>query len=317
MLIYSTNNKTVTKRDVISLPSSKEEIAWIHFHPSNTNEFEPFIKQLSIHHLALKGLQEYSDLPKIDVFRNESIISLIAIQPDYTQVKITLLVGDNYVISKVEKDLQLAKNLEKPFMDNPNSMSHVGMIVFHIFDLIVSQNLEVIDQIANEIQSLEKKVFLDPFENKIARSVYQWKATLHTLRQTVEAQGDVMETINSDKFPFTNEESKYFMKSLENNYARVVNALDTFKEGLNSVFNLQMTLKADHTNVIMKTLTLVSVIFIPMTFLAGLYGMNFEIMPELKWDYGYLYALVLMLVTGLFISLYFRKKGWWGKGDNK
>lgn len=317
MLIYSANNKSVTKKEDISLPACREDIAWIHFHPSNSDQFEPFLKNLNIHPLALKELQEFSDIPKIDVFKNEAIISLIAIQQDYTRVKITILIGHNYVVSKVEKDLYLAKNLEKPFLDNPQKMSHVGMILFHILDQTISQDLEIIDKIADEIQSLEKKVFKNPFENKIARSVYRWKATLHELRQTIEAQEDVMETISSEKFPFTDEESGYFIKNLNNNYARVMNALDTFKESLSSIFNLQMTLKADHSNTIMKTLTLVSVIFLPMTFLAGLYGMNFEIIPELKWDYGYLYALVLMLVTGLSIALYFRRKGWWGKTDTK
>lgn len=317
MLTYHAATKTVTKQDSPLLPFSTDDIAWIHFHPTNADQFELIIKELNIHPLALKELQEFSDIPKIDVFKNEAIISLIAIQEDYTQAKITILIGHNYVISKVEKDLQLAKNLEKPFIENPESMSHVGMILFHIFDQTISQDLEIIDHIADEIQFLEKKVFKDPFENKIARSVYRWKATLHELRQTIEAQEDVMETISSDTFPFTNEESGYFIRSLNNNYSRVVNALDTFKESLNSIFNLQMTLKADHSNTIMKTLTLVSVIFIPMTFLAGLYGMNFEIIPELKWDFGYLYALVLMLITGGSIALYFRKKGWWGKGENK
>lgn len=317
MLIYSANAKSVTKKDDISLPASREDIAWIHFHPSNSNQFEPFIKNLNIHPLALKELQEFSDIPKIDVLKNESIISLIAIQQDYTRVKITILIGHNYVVSKVEKDLNLVKNLEKPFLDNPQKMSHVGMILFHFLDQTISQDLEIIDKIADEIQSLEKKVFINPFENKIARSVYRWKATLHELRQTMETQEDVMETISSEKFPFTNEESRYFIRNLNNNYARIINALDTFKESLNSIFNLQMTLKADHSNTIMKTLTLVSAIFLPMTFLAGLYGMNFEIIPELKWDYGYQYALVLMLVTGLSIAFYFRKKGWWGKGDSK
>jgi magnesium transporter len=313
MLIYSPNNKSVTKKDDISLPASREDIAWIHFHPSNSTQFETFIKSLNIHPLALKELQDFSDIPKIDVFKNEAIISLIAIQQDYTRVKITILIGHNYVVSKVEKDLNLVKNLEQPFLDTPEKMSHVGMILFHILDQTISQDLEIIDKIADEIQSLEKKVFKDPFENKIARSVYRWKATLHELRQTMEAQEDIMETISSEKFSFTNEESGFFIRNLNNNYARIINALDTFKESLNSIFNLQMTLKADHSNTIMKTLTLVSVIFLPMTFLAGLYGMNFEIIPELKWKYGYLYALILMLGIGLSIALYFRKKGWWGR----
>jgi magnesium transporter len=312
MLIYSANNKTVTTKEKFYVPASNEDIAWIHFPPFNSGEFEHFINHLNIHPLALKGLQEFSDIPKIDVFKNEAIISLIAIQKDYSRVKVTILIGHNYVASKVETNLSLAKNLEKPFIENPEKMSHVGMILFHLLDQIISQDLEMIDQISDEIQSLEKKVFKDPFENKIARKVYRWKATLHELRQTIEAQEDVMETISSDTFPFTNEESGYFIKSLNNNYARVLNALDTFKESLNSIFNLQMTLKADHSNTIMKTLTLVSVIFLPMTFLAGLYGMNFEFMPELKWDFGYFYALSLMLITGISIAMYFRKKGWWG-----
>ncbi|MCZ0756953.1 CorA family divalent cation transporter, partial [Anoxybacillus sp. J5B_2022] len=80
-----------------------------------------------------------------------------------------------------------------------------------------------------------------------------------------------------------------------------------------SIFDLQLSLKSDHMNVIMKTLTLVSVIFIPMTFIAGVYGMNFEVMPELTWKYGYAYAWGLMAGIGISIAIYFKKKGWWGK----
>ena len=91
----------------------------------------------------------------------------------------------------------------------------------------------------------------------------------------------------------------------------MTSAFDSFKNTLTSIFDLQMSLKSDHMNIIMKTLTLVSVIFIPMTFIAGLYGMNFERMPELKWDFGYFYALLLMFGIGISTLVYFKKKGWW------
>ncbi|HYK72124.1 MAG TPA: CorA family divalent cation transporter, partial [Pseudoneobacillus sp.] len=100
---------------------------------------------------------------------------------------------------------------------------------------------------------------------------------------------------------------------LKENFSRVTSAFDAFKENLNGIFNLQISLKSDHTNAIMKTLTLVSVIFIPMTFIAGLYGMNFENMPELRMKNGYFYALTLMVCLGLSIMFFFRIKGWWGK----
>jgi len=88
---------------------------------------------------------------------------------------------------------------------------------------------------------------------------------------------------------------------------------EDYSNVLTGIFDLQMSLKSDHMNSIMKTLTLVSVIFIPMTFIAGLYGMNFENMPELTWNFGYGLALVVMFGIGISIALFFRSKGWWGK----
>lgn len=312
MLKYSHDKQLVDQVDAFSLPSNDGDIVWIHFDPSKKEKFLSFIESLSIHPLALTGLKEFSDIPKVDVFKKEAIISLIAIQDDYTQAKITILVGQNYVISKEDENIDLLAKLMKDFIEHPEHMSDTGKVLFHIFDKVTSTDLTMIDRIADQIQALEKKVFVVPFENEIARNIYRWKATLHELRQAIEAQENVMKSIGQSEFPFINEDAGFYFKDLLNNYSRVVNALDAFKENLNSIFNLQMTLKADHSNAIMKTLTLVSVIFIPMTFIAGLYGMNFEIMPELKWKYGYLYVLLLMFGIGISIALYFRKKGWWG-----
>ncbi|MFZ3589620.1 magnesium transporter CorA family protein [Bacillus sp. DJP31] len=265
-------------------------MVWIHFSPSKKDQFTTFIQSLDIHPLSKEGLLEFSDIAKIDVFKNEAIISLIAIQEDYTQAKVTILVGENYVVSKEDENINLLYSLKEHFRRHSERMSHPGKILFKLFDKIISADLTIIDRIADEIQTLEKRVFVVPFENEIARDVYRWKVTLHNLRQAIEAQESVMEAMKHSEFPYMNEDYGFYFKSLMNNYSRVVNAMDTFKENLNSIFNLQMTLKADHSNATMKTLTLVSVIFIPMTFIAGLYGMNFEVIPELKWKYGYFYA---------------------------
>jgi magnesium transporter len=208
--------------------------------------------------------------------------------------------------------LDLLKVLPKKFMENPHFMSSPGHILFRIIENISISFLESIDNIADEIQALEKSVFIDPFENKIGKSVYRWKVMLHELRQIVEPQEGLLKQIGKADFPYINEDAGFYFQDLQSNYARIVAAYDTFKDSLSNIFNLQISLKSDHTNAIMKTLTLVSVIFIPMTFIAGLYGMNFEWMPELKWRWGYFYALILMFGIGGGITLYFRIKGWWG-----
>lgn len=313
MLHYDMTNKSVNKEQAYTLPSSSSDTIWIHFEPSKKDRFDEFISQMNIHPLAIKGLEQFSDIPKIDVFKNEAIISLFAIQDDYTQAKITILIGENYVITKEDENIDLLAQLKQLFIEHPEHMETSGKILYHIFDKVSSVDLKMVDRIADNIQELERKVFDRPFANEIARSIHRWKSSLHELRQTIEAQDQVMTTISRKELKFVDEDTALYFKDLNNSYTRVVNALDSFKEALDSIFNLQMTLKSDHANSIMKTLTLVSAIFLPMTFIAGLYGMNFESMPELKWRYGYGYALLLMLGIGSGIALFFRAKGWWGK----
>jgi magnesium transporter len=313
MLHYDKSKNTVNKQQAYTLPSTSSDTIWIHFDPSNKERFDDFIEQMNIHPLAKKGLEQFSDIPKIDVFKNEAIISLFAIQDDYTQAKITILIGENYVITKEDENIDLLAQLKQLFMEHPEHMESSGKVLYHIFDKVASVDLKMVDRIADNIQDLERKVFDRPFANEIARSIHRWKSSLHELRQTIEAQDQVMTIISRKELSFVDEDTALYFKDLNNNYSRVVNALDSFKEALNSIFNLQMTLKSDHANAIMKTLTLVSAIFLPMTFIAGLYGMNFENMPELKWRYGYGYALLLMFGIGGGIAIFFRAKGWWGK----
>jgi magnesium transporter len=313
MLRYDQESNTVSKLQAYALPATESDTIWLHFDPSNKGKFDDFIATLDIHPLAKKGLEQFSDIPKIDVFKNEAIISLFPIQDDYTQAKITILIGENYVITKEDENIDLLVQLKQLFLEHPEHMLSSGKILYHIFDKVSAVDLKMVDRIADQIQNLEREVFDRPFANKIARSIHRWKSSLHELRQTIEAQDKVMTTITRKELRFVDEDTALYFKDLNNSYARVVTALDTFKESLNSIFNLQMTLKSDHANSIMKTLTLVSAIFLPMTFIAGLYGMNFERMPELKWYYGYIYALLLMFGIGSGIAFLFRFKGWWGK----
>ncbi|RLQ93364.1 magnesium transporter CorA family protein [Falsibacillus albus] len=316
MLIYSSENEQVREVDQMALPALEGNIVWIHFNPDKKHDFHTLLHELKIHPLAKKGLEEFSEIPKVDVFKHEAVVSLFAIKEDYTEAKLSILVGENYVITKEEQSIELLEQLKSDFLVHPEYMSHTGQILFQIFTKVTMGDLKMIDRIADQIQEIERNVFDRPFDNRIARKVYRWKTRLHRLRNGIEAQGNVMETMSRSDFPFINEEAGFYFQTLNNNYTRVVNALDSFKENLNSIFNLQMTLKADHSNAIMKTLTLFSVIFIPMTFIAGLNGMNFTIMPELKWKYGYLFALILMFSVGMAIALYFKSKGWWGEQEN-
>lgn len=311
MLRYNKQLKSIEKIESFQIPNH-EEIVWFHF--DKTNELPQLLSEIEIHPLAHKLFNDYSDIPKVNILKNEAVISLFLIKDDYQTVRMTILVNNQLVLSHIEDHHKIDfSNLKKIFIDNPKYMEQTGFLLYHLIIQVSEKFLTSIDQIADEIQALERRVFKDPFENEIGQKVYRWKTKLHELRQIVEPQENVIKMLAHSDFPFADEDSGFYFQDLKESYARVTSAFDTFKENLNSIFNLQISLKSDHTNAIMKTLTLVSVVFIPMTFIAGLYGMNFEYMPELKIRNGYFYALSVMACIGLSIVTYFRIKGWWGK----
>lgn len=311
MLRYNKQIKSIEKMESFQIPN-QDEIVWFHF--DKTNELPHLLSELEIHPLAYKLFNDYSDIPKVNIFKNEAVISLFLIKDDFQTVRMTILVNNQLVLSHIEDNHKIDfSNLKKIFIDNPKYMDQTGFLLYHLIIQVSEKFLTSIDQIADEIQALERRVFKDPFENEIGQKVYRWKTKLHELRQIVEPQENVIKMLAHADFPFVDEDSGFYFQDLKESYARVTSAFDAFKENLNSIFNLQISLKSDHTNSIMKTLTLVSVVFIPMTFIAGLYGMNFEYMPELKIRNGYFYALSVMACIGLSIVTYFRIKGWWGK----
>ncbi|MBA2870444.1 magnesium transporter [Anoxybacillus calidus] len=312
MLCYNANTKQIQRLKAPHLPQD-HEVCWLHFTEQTKEMLQDLLEKLSIHPLAKKALLNGSDFPKVDQYEKCAFVSIFIVNDQFQKTQLRIIATERYVISFTEREIELAKKLFVHLQHHPDHLSHPGYILYEFLNSAAMEYLELVDYIARHIQALEKQVFKTPFANEIGHLVFRWKVRLHELRQIAEAQEEVMKTIGHSNFPYVNEESNPYIQDAIARFARVTSALDTFRETLTGIFDLQLSLKSDHMNVIMKTLTLVSVVFIPMTFIAGLYGMNFEKMPELKWKYGYLYALLLMASLGIGIALYFKKKGWWGE----
>ncbi|MBB3908008.1 magnesium and cobalt transport protein CorA [Anoxybacillus sp. UARK-01] len=289
------------------------EKCWIHFTERTKHELKLLAEQLKLHPLATQSLLSESHLPKIDVYDDSLFISLAWIQEEWRVSRLQLIITKQYVISYTKNNEPMIEQVEKKLLHHPEEAVDPCFVFYRMLDVATFHFLHVIDEIANKIQALEKQVFKTPFENEIGHSVYRWKVKIHELRQTIEAQEEMMKTLNHPEIPHINEKIRPYLQDVSSRFSRSTAALDAFKETLSDIFNLQLSLKSDHMNTIMKTLTLVSVIFMPMTFVAGVYGMNFKWMPELTWTYGYIYALGLMGGLGIAIAFYFKKKGWWGK----
>ncbi|ATA59894.1 magnesium transporter CorA [Geobacillus stearothermophilus] len=290
---------------------------WFHFTAAAKPDLERLLSSLSIHPLARKRLIGGTDIPLVDEYEGFLFVSLFIIRPSGRTANIRLLAAERHIISYMDEDDPFIGHVKERLLDHRDQALYPGYVLYHFLDLVVARFLQVIDQIADRIQALERQVFATPFANEIGREIYRMKTHLHELRQVAEAQEEAIKTIRHAELPYINAETNPYIDEVASRFARVPAALDAFKESLSAIFDLQLSLKSDHMNVIMKTLTLVSVIFLPMTFIAGVYGMNFSFMPELKWRYGYPFALLLMATVAVLIALYFKRKGWWGETGTK
>ena len=312
---YNPNNKTVSNSEKPKLPQTNE-ICWTHFTEKDEETLQSLLNELNIHPLAKKALLNGSDFPKIDMYAQFAFISIFLVNKNLETTQLRVIANENYVISYGGEKLDVVNRITEKIKNHPEYLSHPGFILYNFLELAAVEYLELVDYVARSVQNIEKQVFEAPFSNKIGHDIYRWKIRLHELRQIVEAQEEMVKTISHSDFPYANEQSNPYIQDTVARFSRVVSALDTFRETLTGIFDLQLSLKSDYMNIIMKTLTLVSVAFLPMTFITGLYGMNFERMPELKWEYGYLYALILIGILGSSIALYFKKQGWWGEKKN-
>ncbi|WP_044748349.1 magnesium transporter CorA family protein [Bacillus alveayuensis] len=312
MLCYNAKAKRIEELKALRLPQ-EGEVCWLHFTEQTKGMLRSLLENLPIHPLAKNALLNGSDFPKVDQYEKCAFVSIYIVNEQFQKTQLRIIATERYVISYTEWERELVKKLFIYLQHHPDDLSHPGYVLYQFLNSAAMEYLELIDYIASHIQALEKQVFKTPFANEIGHLVFRWKVRLHELRQIAEAQEEMMKTIGHSDFPYVNEESNPYIQDAIARFSRVTAALDTFRETLTGIFDLQLSLKSDHMNVIMKTLTLVSVVFLPMTFIAGLYGMNFEKMPELKWEYGYAYALLLMAGLGGVIALYFKKKGWWGE----
>jgi magnesium transporter len=311
MLLYSIEANTLQSTEGFQIPKD-HEIVWIHQDREQFQESAQQIKEfVELHPLIYKVLEKHDNRPKILFFQQHIFLCFYALLPNFRLSEINLIVGKKFLVSIAEDSLSFWKSVSRTFQQNPVNMRHTGHILYHVLDELVENNLYYIDRIAEEILKIQQNVFDNPFENEIGHRIFQWRNQIHVFRKHVEDEMEIIRQVIRSDLPYVDEEAGFFFQDLIDDFSRVVDAFDAFQEQLFGIIDLQTSLKADHMNSIMKTLTLVSVIFIPITFLVGVYGMNFENMPELHWKYGYfiLWGILLTIISGTII--FFRKRRWW------
>ncbi|ARU63419.1 hypothetical protein CBW65_22305 [Tumebacillus avium] len=312
MLLYDKQSGKLSRVEKLAKPEDGQS-GWVHMETDDSEEkVKAVLKEFGAHEMAIRAVGEGSDRPRYSMFADHAYLSFYALDhKGEPNTEIGILIGSNFLLTLAERKLPFLEEVRARIEAVPEKMSDPARVLYAFLDLLAEQHLTYIDRIVLDVQSIEKKVFDNPFENEIGHRLHRWKRRLHKLRRIVEEEHSIVRTLGDPAFPYAEEETSFYFQDLDHSYSRIVDAFDRLKDEMSSIFDLQMSLKSDHMNVIMKTLTLVAAIFLPLTFMTGIYGTNFEYLPELKWRYSYFALWAVMLTVAGSLIFYFRKRRWW------
>jgi len=283
------------------------------------------LKQLSdvfgLHDLALEDVVNQHQRAKVEDYDDHLFIVSRTPTSDaeFEIEQTTLFLGANYVLTFQERVSDNFEPIRTRLLRNGSRLrrSQADYLAYSLLDSITDAYFPILERIGEEIEQLEQAVLSRPDAAQVGR-LHNVKRDLLALRRGIWPQREMFNTLIRDDSPFVSEQTRVFLRDCYDHAIQLLEIVETYREIATGLLDLYLSSVSTRMNEIMKLLTIIATIFIPLGFIAGVYGMNFDRgvsawnMPELGWSWGYPFALGLMASVAAVLVLYFRNKGWIG-----
>jgi magnesium transporter len=268
----------------------------------------------SVHERPMRALQRASSHARVFVFPEYLFLILhqvYEIEGGLKRERIGLILKGNTVITIQEIPGDVFDPIRESIREGEGLFRERGAdyLLFALLEAIVENYVPIIERISSRMEAMEEEILSKGNEN-VLRRVHHIRQEILFMRRTIFPLLEAFRRLQLEGEKFFNEETRSFIDELHDHVMEVLEILEGQRELANSLVELYYSTISMKTNDIMRILTVVSTIFIPLTFITGLYGMNFRYMPELQWRYGYPVVLLLMLVIAVGMLAYFRRKEW-------
>jgi magnesium transporter len=298
-------------------PDESYSVNWIDIKALNDlNTIENTGKLFDIHPLVLEDILNTNQRPKIEFLDKTVFIVLKMLSynepEDHVEAEqISIVLGNNYVITFQENEEDIFDNLRESMRKNKGHIRTMGadFLAYSLLDTIVDYYYILLERTGQKIEDYEELLLNDAGPG-ILKEIYILKRENLVLRKSVWPLREVISKIERADAPLLREPTQPFIRDLQDHTTIVIETVDTYMEMISNLVELFLSIGNNRMNEVMKILTIISTIFIPLTFIAGVYGMNFINMPETEWKWGYFMILALMLVIGLAMVYFFRKRRW-------
>jgi len=289
----------------------RQTITWININGlQDIQTIQKMGTHFGFHLLALEDILNTGQRPKLEIFENYILIILKMITFDKKtnevhDEQVSLLIGDNYVISLQEHQGDVFENVRNRIRKNKGQIRSNGAdyLGYALLDAIVDNYFIVLEQLGEKIEGMEDEVMADPDQSSLNK-LYHLKHDLLYLKKAVWPLREVTNSLVKGGLSLIKEATTIYLRDVYDHTIQIIDMVETMRDVNAGLYDMYLSGVSNRTNEVMKVLTIIATIFIPLTFIAGIYGMNFEYMPELKWPWGYFGVLGIMGLVAIFIDCF-------------
>jgi magnesium transporter len=295
----------------------KPTSTWISIEGIHQTEIIEKIGQcFNLHPLALEDILNTDQRPKLDDYEGYICVILKTLGYDEKteQLKteqLSLILGSTYVISFQESQENTLESVRGRLRKGMGRIRKLGpdYLAYALLDAIVDQYFLVLEKMGERIEALEENLMSDA-SPETAKAIHHLKRNLILLRKSVWPVREVISRLEVGESSLIEDRTRLFFRDVYDHAVHVIDTIETFRDMASGMIDVYLSSTSNKLNEVMKVLTIIATIFIPMTFFVGVYGMNFKYMPELEWPWAYPMLWLFMIALGLSMLAYFRKKKW-------
>jgi magnesium transporter len=297
-------------KETIIAPTESRQLTWIDVSQPDEKELLQIAEEFKLHPYTVRDSMEAGHLPKIESVDNVTFIitRLYHPQPKGTNSiqeitsKIAIFYASNFVITIHRVDLPFLAEIKKRFQNKADAtplkiLTHLLWQVIHTYE-------KPSDELMHDVDGYESRIFLKQHIPNLQESLYYLKRKAENSRRMLALTTDVINNVRSGQ------KNNPFLQDVQDLHTKLFTKYDQVLSSINNLLNVYISLSAQRTNEIMKVMTLFSAFFMPLTFLVGVYGMNFEFMPELSQKWAYPVVWIVMVAISAIIFFWFRRKRW-------
>ncbi len=282
----------------------------------DTALIEQICSHFQVHALTIEDILHPEQRPKVE--EGEGYIYVVLKMLKYVgqgqmvdAEQVSVILGSNFVLSFQERPGDTFESVRNRLRGGKGRIRRSGAdyLMYALMDTIVDHYFLILEKSGDLLEDLEEALLTSSSKSSL-HTLYALKREMLAVRRVVWPLREVIYKLEREEYKLIKKSTHIYLRDIYDHVIQVIDTVETIRDMLASMFDLYQSTLSNRMNAIMKVLTIISTIFIPLTFIAGVYGMNFQYMPELEWPYGYpaVWGLMLMIVLGMFV--FFKRKGW-------